>query len=116
MAPDMNAIANRSQFENAWKTSSGDSAKIAASYGRPRAVCAVATVTTSPQMDSRIAVSTPKITTSDQLDTRACTPRVKSAVTHMNAPVSTGYSTAVSRYGTAPTSSRSSLQSGTTSE
>src|SRR5207247_1563183 len=96
-AQDVNAIASRSQFENAWKASSGESAKIAASYGRRPAACAVAAVTTSPHSDSSSAVSTPNTTSCDQLDTTSWTPLVRSAVSHMNAPVSTGYSTAVSR-------------------
>src|SRR5579859_2601110 len=112
----VSAIASRSQFENAWMISSGDSAKIAASYGRRRAVCTVAVVTISPHTLSSSAVSPPKTTIVDQLCTTESTPRVRSAVTSMNAPVSTGYSTVVSRYGTAPTSSRSSCHNGTTSE
>ena len=42
-------------------------------------------------------VSRPNTTSCDQLVCSACTPRVRSAVSHMNAPVSTGYSTVVSR-------------------
>jgi hypothetical protein len=76
----------------------------------------VAAVTASAQPLSRIAVMAPKMTSSDQPLSSACRPRVRSADSHIKPPVSTGYSTAVSRYGTAPMSSRSSLQSGTTSE
>jgi len=54
-------------------------------------------VTTSAQSASSNAVSTPKTMSSDQLDAMRWTPRVRSAVSHMNAPVSTGYSTVVSR-------------------
>ena len=45
-----------------------------------------------------------------------CHARVSSAVTHMNPPVSTGYSTAWSRYGTAPLLSPSTPHNGMTSE
>ena len=50
---------------------------------------------TSPQIDSPMHVTTTNTTSSDQLLSSVCSARVATAVTSMNAPVSTGYSTAV---------------------
>ena len=84
-------------------TTSGDSATIAASHFRRPASRAVLQVTTSMQTASSRAVT----------EKYACTAlptgsgSAIAAATPMKAPVSTGYSTGWSAYGTAPSLSRS---------
>ena len=82
---------------NAWRTSNGDSAKIAASYGRRPAACAVAAVVTSPHALEQQRGERAEDDDLAPVRVEACTARVRSAVTSMKPPVSTGYSTAVSR-------------------
>jgi hypothetical protein len=95
------ATANRSQLVNACTISSGDSATIAASHRRRPASRYVLQVTTSMHSASRSAVTVKYASTSGVPS--GSTDAIPAA-TPMNAPVSTGYSTAWSTYGTAPLS------------
>jgi len=104
IAAPASATANRSQLVNACTISSGDSATIAASQRRRPASRNVLQATTSMHAASSTAVQ----------EKYACTAgipnaarSVSAAATPMNAPVSTGYSTGCSTYGTAPSFSRS---------
>ena len=97
------ATANRSQLVKAWTITSGDSATMAASQRRRPASRNVLQVTTSMQIDSSSAVIVKYACTSGTPPSG--TVSASSADTPMNAPVSTGYSTAWSTYGTAPWSS-----------
>ncbi len=94
------ATANRSQLVKAWKITSGDSATMAASQRRRPASRNVLQVTTSMQIDSSSAVTVKYACTSGIDDSGSLS--ANSADTPMKAPVSTGYSTAWSTYGTAP--------------
>jgi hypothetical protein len=101
IAAPASATANKSQLVNACTISSGDSATIAASQRRRPANRYVLQVTTSMHSDSSNAVTVKYAWTSGM---PSGTFDAIPAATPMNAPVSTGYSTAWSTYGTAPLS------------
>jgi len=93
-------------------TSSGDSATIAASHLRRPASRNVLHVTTSIEIASSSAVTLKYACTSGASGSAEPAAartyaRASQAETPMKAPVSTGYSTAWSAYGTAPSFSRS---------
>jgi hypothetical protein len=95
------ATANRSQLVKACTITSGDSATMAASQRRRPASRNVLQVTTSMHSDSSSAVTVKYACTSG---TPSGSLSAIAAETPMKAPVSTGYSTAWSTYGTAPLS------------
>lgn len=115
-ASDESAAANRSQLVKAWTNTTGDRATMAASHGRRSESRTMLHTTTRAQQASSRAVASkydwtalvPPVSTSQAADTFAAT--------YMNPPVSTGYSTGWSRYGTAPSLRCSVKNSGTTSE